>query len=343
MTENSLLNESEEGEDLYEHFKFVVDKGQEVVRIDKYLLDRMPNTSRNKIQIAARNGNVVVNGIKVKQNYKVKPKDEVAIVLPYPIREIELIPQNIPLDIVYEDEDVIIVNKTSNMVVHPGYGNYSGTLVNALIYHFDQLGNKNPGELRPGLVHRIDKHTTGILVVAKNDDSLSNLAQQFYERSTERKYIALVWGDIESDGTIIGNLGRSPKNRKVMTVFADGSDGKHAVTHYKVLKRFGYVTLVECKLETGRTHQIRVHMKYIGHPLFNDLEYGGDQILNGTTGSTYIKFIQNCFSLIDGQALHAKSLGFIHPKTREWMHFEAALPIGFNAILQKWESYTGEK
>lgn len=343
MTEDSLLNESEEGEDLYEHFKFVVDKGQEIVRIDKYLLDRMPNTSRNKIQIAARNGNVVVNGIKVKQNYKVKPKDEVAIVLPYPIRELELIPQNIPLDIVYDDEDLIIVNKSSNMVVHPGYGNYSGTLVNALIYHFNQLGNAKTDELRPGLVHRIDKHTTGILVVAKNDEALANLAQQFYERSTERKYIALVWGDLESDGTITGNLGRSPKNRKVMTVFADGSDGKHAVTHYKVLKRFGYVTLVECKLETGRTHQIRVHMKHIGHPLFNDLEYGGDQILKGTTGSSYIKFIQNCFSLIDGQALHARSLGFLHPKTNVWIHFEAELPIGFKTILQKWESYIGEK
>jgi 23S rRNA pseudouridine1911/1915/1917 synthase len=343
MTEDPLLNDSEEGEDLYEHFKFVADKGQDIVRIDKYLLDRMPNTSRNKIQIAARSGNVVVNGQKVKQNYKVKPRDEVAIVLPYPIREIELIPQNIPLDIVYEDDDVILVNKSSNMVVHPGYGNYSGTLVNALIYHFDQLGIGKSGELRPGLVHRIDKHTTGVLVVAKNDESLSHLAQQFYERSTERKYIALVWGDVESDGTVIGNLGRSPKNRKVMTVFPDGSDGKHAVTHYKVLKRFGYVTLVECKLETGRTHQIRVHMKYIGHPLFNDLEYGGDQILKGTTGTSYIKFIQNCFSQITGQALHAKSLGFLHPKSKEWMYFEADLPSGFNTILNKWESYVGVK
>jgi 23S rRNA pseudouridine1911/1915/1917 synthase len=343
MTEDHLLTESEEGEDLYEHFKFVVDKGQEIVRIDKYLLDRMPNTSRNKIQIAARNGNVIVNGLKVKQNYKVKPRDEVAIVLPYPMREIELIPQNIPLNIVYEDEDVVVINKPSNMVVHPGYGNYSGTLVNALIYHFNQLGKGNSGEHRPGLVHRIDKHTTGILVVAKNDESLSHLAQQFFERTTERKYIALVWGDLDTDGTIIGNLGRSPKNRKVMTVFPDGNEGKHAVTHYKILKRFGYVTLIECKLETGRTHQIRVHMKHIGHPLFHDLEYGGDQILKGTTGASYVKFVQNCFSLIDGQALHAKSLAFIHPKTKERIYSEAELPSGFNTILQKWESYIGEK
>lgn len=343
MTEDHLLTESEEGEDLYEHFKFVVDKGQEIVRIDKYLLDRMPNTSRNKIQIAARNGNVIVNGLKVKQNYKVKPRDEVAIVLPYPMREIELIPQNIPLNIVYEDEDVVVINKPSNMVVHPGYGNYSGTLVNALIYHFNQLGKGNSGEHRPGLVHRIDKHTTGILVVAKNDESLSHLAQQFFERTTERKYIALVWGDLDTDGTIIGNLGRSPKNRKVMTVFPDGNEGKHAVTHYKILKRFGYVTLIECKLETGRTHQIRVHMKHIGHPLFHDLEYGGDQILKGTTGASYVKFVQNCFSLIDGQALHAKSLAFIHPKTKERIYSEAELPGGFNTILQKWESYIGEK
>ncbi len=343
MTEDHLLTESEEGEDLYEHFKFVVDKGQEIVRIDKYLLDRMPNTSRNKIQIAARNGNVIVNGLKVKQNYKVKPRDEVAIVLPYPMREIELIPQNIPLNIVYEDEDVVVINKPSNMVVHPGYGNYSGTLVNALIYHFNQLGKGNSGEHRPGLVHRIDKHTTGIIVVAKNDESLSHLAQQFFERTTERKYIALVWGDLDTDGTIIGNLGRSPKNRKVMTVFPDGNEGKHAVTHYKILKRFGYVTLIECKLETGRTHQIRVHMKHIGHPLFHDLEYGGDQILKGTTGASYVKFVQNCFSLIDGQALHAKSLAFIHPKTKERIYSEAELPSGFNTILQKWESYIGEK
>ncbi|MBM3452653.1 MAG: RluA family pseudouridine synthase [Bacteroidetes bacterium] len=343
MTDDLLLTDSEEGEDLYEHFKFFVDKGQEMVRIDKYLLDRMPNTSRNKIQIATRNGNVVVNGQKVKQNYKVKPQDEVAIVLPYPIREIELIPQNIQLNIVYEDEDIIVVNKPSNMVVHPGYGNYSGTLVNALIYHFDQLGNRNPGVVRPGLVHRIDKHTTGILVVAKNDDSLSHLAQQFYERATERKYIALVWGDLESNGTITGNLGRSSKNRKIMTVYPDGSGGKHAVTHYKVLKRFGYVTLVECKLETGRTHQIRVHMKYIGHPLFNDLEYGGNLILKGTVNSSYEKFIQNCFSLIDGQALHAKSLCFIHPQTKDWVKFESELPTGFKSIIQKWESYIGAK
>jgi len=344
MIEDDFVQDQEQEEELFEHFKFIVDKGQEVVRIDKYLLDRMPNTSRNKIQVAARNGNVVVNGIKVKQNYKVKPRDEVAIVLPYPMREIELIPQNIPLDVIFEDEDLVVINKTANMVVHPGYGNYSGTLVNALIYHFNNLSGKNQvNNLRPGLVHRIDKHTTGLLVIAKNDDALTHLEQQFYDRTTERKYLALVWGDIEKDGTVDANLGRSPKNRKVMTVFQDPNEGKRAITHYKVIQRFGYVTLIECKLETGRTHQIRVHMKHLGHPLFHDLEYGGDSILKGTTSSSYIKFIENCFSEIEGQALHAKSLGFLHPKTFKFMHFESDLPIGFKKIIDKWSTYTAQK
>jgi 23S rRNA pseudouridine1911/1915/1917 synthase len=341
MMEESFSPDQDQEEELFEHYKFIVDKGQEVVRIDKYLLDRMPNTSRNKIQIAARNGNVVVNGVKVKQNYKVKPKDEVALVLPYPIREIELIPQNIPLEIIYEDDALIIINKSSNMVVHPGYGNYSGTLMNALVYHFDCLKEfNNKHEIRPGLVHRIDKHTTGLLVIAKNDDVLSHLAKQFFDRTTSRKYIALVWGDIQEDGTITANLGRSPKNRKIMTVFPDESEGKHAVTHYKVLKRFGYVTLIECKLETGRTHQIRVHMKYLGHPLFNDLEYGGDLVLKGTKSTSYVKFIENCFDELDGQFLHAKSLGFVHPITDQWIEFESALPKRFDTVLSKWETYT---
>jgi 23S rRNA pseudouridine1911/1915/1917 synthase len=344
MIQEDFLPEQEQEEELFEHFKFIVDKGQEIVRIDKYLLDRMPNTSRNKIQIAARNGNVVVNGLKVKQNYKVKPKDEVAIVLPYPMREIELIPQNIPLDIVYEDEDVIIVNKPADLVVHPGYGNYSGTLVNALIYHFSRLGGTNQkNNIRPGLVHRIDKHTTGLLVIAKNDDSLTHLAQQFFDRSTERRYVALVWGDIEEGGTVDVNIGRSPKNRKIMTVFHDSAEGKRAITHYKVLHRFGYVTLIECKLETGRTHQIRIHMKHLGHPLFNDLEYGGNSILKGTTHSNYIKFIHNCFNEIKGQALHAKTLGFIHPKTNKQMHFESELPEGFENVLKKWNKFIDAK
>lgn len=333
----------QEEEELYEHYRFVADGGQESVRIDKYLLDRLPNTSRNKIQVAARNGNVVVNGKSVKPNYKVKPKDEVAIVMPYPVREIELIPQNIPLDIVYEDDTLIVINKPSNMVVHPGYGNYKDTLVNALVYHFDNLPQKSTDYYgRPGLVHRLDKHTTGIMVVAKTEDALTNLAKQFYDRTTERRYHALVWGDVEEDMRIEGNLGRSLQNRKVMTVFPEGDHGKHAVTHVKVLKRYGLVTLVECKLETGRTHQIRTHLKWMGHPLFHDLEYGGDRIVKGTTNDKYKQFIQNCFDLTAGQALHAKSLGFQHPKTNEWMQFDSELPPGFAQLLTKWERYTAE-
>ncbi len=334
------IEEEGGGDELYEHFKFIADKGQEVVRIDKFLLDRMPNTSRNKIQNAAKNGNVLVNDKVVKQNYKIKPTDVVSIVLPYPIRELELIPQDIPLDIVYEDDQLIVVNKPSDMVVHPGYGNYKGTLVNALVYHFDNLPERRDNYYgRPGLVHRLDKHTTGLLVIAKTEEALNSLAKQFHDRTTERRYWALVWGDVQEDGTVIGNLARSLKNRKVMQVFPEGDYGKHAVTHYKVLKRFGYVTLVECKLETGRTHQIRVHMKYIGHPLFHDLEYGGDKILKGTTSAKYKSFIDNCFELIPGQALHAKTLGFKHPATGEYMQFDSELPEGFQKVLKKWETY----
>jgi 23S rRNA pseudouridine1911/1915/1917 synthase len=340
MSEFSEEPESEE-EDLFEHYRFKADPGQEMVRIDKFLLDRLPNTSRNKIQVAAKGGNVLVNDQRVKQNYKVKPGDIVSIVMPYPVRELELIPQNIPLNIVYEDDTLVVVNKPANMVVHPGYGNYTGTLVNALVYHFDQLPHRIQDYYgRPGLVHRIDKHTTGLMVIAKTEEALTDLAKQFYDRSTERRYHALVWGDVESDGTVIGNLGRSLTNRKVMTVFEDGIHGKHAVTHYKVLKRFGLVTLVECKLETGRTHQIRVHMKHIGHPLFHDLEYGGDKIVRGTRSASYQKFIDNCFELVPGQALHAKTLGFMHPVTKEWMQLDSELPEGFKKLLTKWESYT---
>lgn len=333
----------EGGDELYEHYKFVADKGQEVLRIDKFLLDRMPNTSRNKIQIAAKNGNVLVNEKVVKQNYKIKPGDTVSIVLPYPVRELELIPQDIPLNIVYEDDDLIVINKPSDMVVHPGYGNYKGTLVNALVYHFENLPERKDNFYgRPGLVHRLDKHTTGLLVVAKTEEALNSLAKQFHDRTTERRYWALVWGDVKEDGTVLGNLARSLKNRKVMQVFPDGDYGKHAVTHYKVLKRFGYVTLVECKLETGRTHQIRVHMKHIGHPLFHDLEYGGDRILKGTTSAKYKSFIDNCFALIPGQALHAKTLGFKHPSTGKFLQFDSELPEGFQQMLQKWENYVGK-
>ena len=344
MSEENISEEQEEQndrEELYEHHKIVADKGQEVLRIDKFLLDRLPNTSRNKIQTAAKNGTILVGGKAVKSNYKVKPKDEISIVLPYPVREIELIPEDIPLEIHYEDDTVIVVNKPSNMVVHPGYGNYSGTLVNALVHHFDQLPSKpNDYYGRPGLVHRLDKHTTGLMVIAKTEHALTHLAKQFYDRTTERRYNALVWGDVTDDeGTIKGNIGRSLKNRKVMTVFPDGDYGKHAVTHFKVLRRFGYVTLVECRLETGRTHQIRAHMKYIGHPLFNDLEYGGDKILKGTTFTKYKQFVQNNFELLDGQALHAKTLGFEHPKTKEYMRFDSELPDGFSKVIERWDNY----
>ncbi len=338
---SEFIEETEvEEEELFEHYRFIADPGQEVIRIDKFLIDRMPNTSRNKVQVAAKSGNILVNEQKVKQNYRVKPGDSVSIVLPFPIREIELIPQDIPLDIHYEDDQLIVINKPSNIVVHPGYGNYTGTLVNALVYHFDHLPQRSHDYFgRPGLVHRLDKHTTGLMVIAKTEETLTHLAKQFYDRSTERRYNALVWGDIEHDGTISGNLGRSPKNRKVMTVFEDETLGKHAVTHYKVLKRFGLVTLVECKLETGRTHQIRVHMKHIGHPLFNDLEYGGDKILKGTKSTSYSRFIENCFELIPGQALHAKTLGFFHPFLKKQLQFDSVLPPGFQSVLDKWEKY----
>ncbi len=327
-------------EELYEHYRFKADPGQEITRIDKYLIDRLPNTSRNKIQIAAKNGTVLVNGSKVKQNYKVKPFDEVSLVLPYPVREIELIPQDIPLDIVFENDALIVINKQANMVVHPGYGNYKGTLVNALVYHFNQLPHLTEDFFgRPGLVHRIDKHTTGLLVVAKTEIALNYLAKQFYDRTTERKYHALVWGDVQEDGVIIGNIGRSLKNRKHMAVFPDGEYGKHAITHYRVLERFGLVTLIECQLETGRTHQIRAHMKYLGHPLFNDLEYGGNTLVRGTPSAKYKKFIENCFELIPGQALHAKTLGFKDPITDDFLRFDSELPTYFNELLTKWRTY----
>lgn len=340
MNEEIEEIEGVEEEELFEHYRFKADPGQEIVRIDKFLIDRLPNTSRNKIQNAAKGGNIIVNGEKVKQNYKVKPKDEVSLVLPYPVREIELIAQDIPIEIHYEDETLVVVNKPSNMVVHPAYGNYTGTLVNALVYHFDNLPYRiNDYFGRPGLVHRLDKHTTGLMVVAKTESALTQLAKQFSDRTTERRYHALVWGDVKEDGMVVGHIGRSLKNRKMMGVFPEGDYGKHAVTHYTVLERFGLVTLVECKLETGRTHQIRAHMKHIGHPLFNDLEYGGDSIVRGTPSTSYKKFIQNCFELIPGQALHAKTLGFEHPVKKEFMRFDSELPEGFAKILEKWRKY----
>jgi len=336
-------NFTDDEEELYEHFRFVAEPGLVIVRIDKFLMDRMPNTSRSKIQIAAKNGTVLVNNQKVKQNYKVKPKDEVSIVLPYPMREIELLPENIPIEIEYEDDVLAIVHKPSNMVVHPGYGNYQGTLVNALVYHFNNLPHKIQDYFgRPGLVHRLDKHTTGLMVIAKTEQALTRLAKQFHDRTTERRYWALVWGDVAEAGTVTVNLGRSLKNRKLITVFPDGDYGKHAVTHYTPIRQFGLVTLIECKLETGRTHQIRAHMKHIGHTLFNDKEYGGDSVLKGMKNSKYVRFIENCFALTDGQVLHAKTLGFEHPETQEYMRFDSDLPSGFAEIIRKWESYTSD-
>lgn len=341
MSEHPEEQKEEDGE-LYEHYNIVCDPGQAPLRIDKFLHDRLPNTTRSKIQAAARNGNILVNKKQIKPNYKVKAGDEISVVLPYPVREIELIPQDIPLDIIYEDDDVLVLNKEPGIVVHPGYGNYSGTLVNALVYHFDHLPEKKENFFgRPGLVHRLDKNTSGLMVIAKTEDALTRLAKQFFDRTTERRYNALVWGDFEEDeGTVTGHIGRSLKNRKVMTVFPEGDYGKHAVTHYKVLQRFGYVTLIECKLETGRTHQIRVHMKHIGHPLFNDIEYGGDRIVKGTTFTKYKQYIENCFQICPRHALHAKTLGFTHPVTGEFKQFDSDIPEDMQALIEKWENYS---
>ena len=338
MTEDESI-ESEQ-EDLYEHYRFQADPRQEQIRIDKFLGERLANTSRNKIQIAAREGNILVNGEKVKQNYRVKPGDLVTMVLPYPVRNFELKPQDIPINILHEDDNFVIVNKDAGMVVHPGHGNHDGTLVNALLHHFDQLPEL-PSDYsgRPGLVHRIDKNTSGLLVVAKTERALTKLAKQFYDKTTSRKYFALVWGDVEYDGTIVGNIARSKKNRKVMAVYPDGDEGKHAVTHFKVVERFGYVTLVECRLETGRTHQIRAHFKWIGHPLFNDMEYGGNKVLKGLKTAKYQKFIENNFQLFKGQALHAQSLGFVHPETGEDLLFSEELPEYFKLALKRFRDY----
>lgn len=334
----------EDDQELFEHHRIVVDKGQGPERIDKFVMHRIENATRSRIQKGIEAGNLLVNGKPAKSSYKVRPNDVIQIVLPHPPREIELIPENIPIDIVYEDDDLIIVNKPPGMVVHPAYGNYKGTLMNALVYHFNQLptprGKSIEGDLRPGLVHRIDKNTSGLLVIARNELSMTRLAKMFFDRDLDRKYVALVWGDLKDDeGTITGNIGRSVKNRKVMDVFPEGDQGKHAVTHYKVLERFGYVTLIECKLETGRTHQIRVHMKYIGHPLFNDWEYGGDRILKGTTFSKYKQFIENCFAIMPRHALHAKSLGFKHPMTKKYIHFESEIPPDMQKVIEKWRVY----
>ena len=337
-------------QEFFEHFKIIIDKGQEPLRIDKFLQIRIANSTRTKIQNAADAGNIFVNGKAVKSNYKVKPFDEISIVLPHPPREIELIPEDIPLDIVYEDEDLIIVNKKPGMVVHPAYGNYSGTLVNALAFHFQNLPKKsqkissNQEIPRPGLVHRIDKNTSGIILIAKTELAMTKMAKDFFDKNLDRRYQALVWGNIVNDsGTIDINVGRSLKNRKVMDTFSDSETGKRAVTHYKVLERFGYVTLVECKLETGRTHQIRVHLKSLGHPLFNDVEYGGDKILKGLNSNKYKQFVENCFSLCPRQALHAKSLEIFHPADGKKILFDSQLPNDMNDLILKWRNYFSNK
>jgi len=329
-----------ETSELFEHFRFEADPGQTPLRIDKFLFNKLEGTSRSRIQAAANAGNILSNGQAVKPNYRVKPGDILSIVLPHPPRKLELIPEDIPLDIVFEDEYVIVLNKEAGLVVHPGYGNYTGTMVNALMYHLRDNPLFHSGEERPGLVHRIDKNTSGLLVVAKNELSLNKLASQFFHKSSTRTYYALAWGDMkEEEGTIRGHIGRNPKDRKQMCVFPDGEQGKEAVTHYRVIERLGYVNLLECRLETGRTHQIRVHLQYMGHPLFNDPEYGGDRILRGTTFTRYRQFVENCFKLLPGQALHARTLGFAHPVSGKEMLFEAPLPEGFSAVLQKWRTY----
>ncbi len=337
MAEEELTDQQE----LFEHYRFQSMPGQSLMRLDKFLFERIENTSRTRIQNAANAGNILVNNKQVKPNYRVKPNDIVQVVLPNPPREIELIPENIPLNIIYEDDDVIVVNKDPGMVVHPAYGNYTGTLVNALMYHFRDIPMFQSGELRPGLVHRIDKNTSGILVVAKNELALNKLSKQFYDRTTGRKYIALVWGTPDpAEGTITGHVGRSIRDRKVMQVFPDGSQGKPAVTHYRLIEDLGYVSIVECRLETGRTHQIRVHFSHIKHPLFNDEEYGGDKILRGTTFAKYQQFVRNCFTILPRQALHAKSLSFDHPVTGKRLSFDSELPDDMIQVMEKWRNYT---
>jgi len=330
----------EDDNTLHEHYSFIADQGQQPLRIDKYLMNFIENSTRNKIQSAAKEGSIFVNDIAVRSNYKVKPFDRIKVLLSYPPHEHLLVPENIPIDIVYEDDELLVVNKPAGMVVHPGHGNYSGTLINALTYHFDNLPN-NSSE-RPGLVHRIDKDTSGLLVIAKTEDAMAHLSNQFAKKTSKRNYIALVWGNlIQQEGTISGNIGRHPKNRLQNTVFLDDAPekGKSAVTHYKVLENFTYVTLVSCTLETGRTHQIRVHMKHIGHTLFNDERYGGNLILKGTTFSKYKQFVENCFKVLPRQALHAETLGFVHPKTGEFMSFTADIPNDMKTCIEKWRSY----
>jgi 23S rRNA pseudouridine1911/1915/1917 synthase len=329
---------------LYEHFRVTVDKGQAPVRIDKYLFERIVNASRNRIQMAADAGYVMANGKPVKSSYKVKPLDVLTVMMNRPRYENDIIPEDIPLDVVYEDDDLMVINKPAGLVVHPGCGNYHGTLVNAIAWHLKDNPKYDPNDPQVGLVHRIDKDTSGLLVVAKTPDAKTHLGLQFYNKTTKRKYNALVWGIVEQDeGTITGNIGRNPRDRMQMAVLDDPTQGKHAVTHYRVLERLGYVTLVECVLETGRTHQIRVHMKHIGHVLFNDERYGGHEILKGTHFSKYKQFVNNCFDVCPRQALHAMTLGFVHPRTGQEMFFTSPLPPDMTALIGKWRNYISNR
>ena len=333
------MQESQLNDELYEHFSFKVDKGQEPLRIDKFLMNRIENASRNKIQIAAKNGFIYANDNPVKQNYKVKPGDEVKVMFTHPPYENLLEPEKIDFEIIYEDKDVLVVNKPPNLVVHPGHGNYTGTLLNGILYHVNELPENSSG--RPGLVHRIDKDTSGLLVVAKTEIAMRNLSEQFFLKQTERKYIALTWGSFnENKGTVDNYLSRDKKNRMIMSVTDDENYGKRAITHYKVLQEFNYVSLIECQLETGRTHQIRAHMKYLGNPIFNDERYGGNKIIKGTIFTKYKQFVENCFKILPRQALHAQSLGFNHPRTNKQMKFESQLPEDISLCLEKWKNYS---
>ncbi len=330
----------QESDELFEHHRIKVDPGQQALRIDKFLFDRLPNASRSKIQGAVKLGFVLVNEQQIKSNYKIRPNDEIVISLPEPPRDNELIPEDIPIDIVYEDDHLLIVNKPAGMVVHPAFQNWTGTLVNALAYHFKQLPEMANNEGRPGLVHRIDKGTSGLLVIAKTENAMAGLAKQFFDHSIERTYWALIWGELkEPKGTINVHVGRSLKDRKITTAFPEGDFGRNAITHYELIKELRYVSLIKCNLETGRTHQIRAHMKYIGHPLFGDTTYGGNRVLKGMKFSKYKSFVENCFKIMPRQALHAKSLGFIHPITKEQMHFDSELPQDFTDVIDKWEHY----
>jgi 23S rRNA pseudouridine1911/1915/1917 synthase len=339
MMQDELPEQSEQSE-LYEHHRIIADKGQGLLRVDKFLFNRLEKVSRNKVQMAIRAGNVLVNNATVKPNYRVKPLDQISVVLPYPHQEFELVPEDIPLKILFEDDSLIIVNKEAGMVVHPGHGNYTGTLVNALAFHLKDSPLFKTGEIRPGLVHRIDKDTSGILVIAKTELALNKLAKQFFDHSIKRTYQAIVWGIPENkEGTVTGNIGRSIRDRLKMQVFPDGENGKHAVTHYRLIEALGYVSLIECMLETGRTHQIRAHMEFIRHPVFNDERYGGNKILRGTVFTKYKQFVENCFEMMPRHALHAKSLGFLHPETGKYMFFDSDLPSDMKAVLEKWQNY----